>query len=129
MKKNNIEKENLDGWMEAKRGFYTLRWGELHEKDNPEETIVVDKGGMIQGLVTKIEEQREEDELKGFKINLRVKEYNEPVIVWSNKSFFSNLQELDVGVGDEIQLIYEKDYTARGKICKSVKLRVKKNKK
>lgn len=124
-KKNN----NLDGWIEARTGVKFLCWGELKDSiQNPDDAVVIAKGDKIQGLVSKIDEQKDGDDIVAYKWNLQAKEYDVPIIVWSNASMFKQIQDIGVDVGDEVLMTYIKDYkTKSGKIGKDIKLKVRKN--
>jgi len=120
----------MSDWLESSSGVKFLCWGELKESiDNPDDAVVVKKGEKLEGIVTSVEEQKDGSDVVAYKWKIKTKDYDEPVIVWSNASMFRQIQDIGVDTGDVVQLIYQKDYKAKnGKIGRDIKLRVKKGK-
>lgn len=119
----------MSEWIESSMGIKFLCWGELKESiENPDDAVVVKIGGKIQGIIQSIDEQKDkEDNVTAYKMKIKTKEHDVPVLIWSNASLFRQIEEIGIAVGNEVQMIYQKDYPAKGgKIGRDIKLRVKK---
>lgn len=123
----------MSEWFESSLGVKFLCWGEIKESiDNPDDAVVVKKGEKIQGLIRNIDEQKDkENNITAYKWILDTKEHDKPIVVWTNASILRQITDIQqdhkIDVGDEIQLIYQKDYEAKGgKIGRDIKLRVRK---
>jgi len=118
----------MSEWIESSSGVKFLCWGELKkEVDNPDDFVVVKMGEKIQGVIESYDFSRDDDgNISEGKFKLKTKEYEEPLLVWLNASMKRQVDELKLDMGDEIQLLYQKDYKAKnGKIGKDVKIRKK----
>lgn len=119
----------MSDWIESDLGVKFLCWDEVKDSiDNPDDAVVVKKGEKIQGIIQNIDtDEDKKGNIKAYKWTLKAKDIDKPVIVWSNASMFRQIQDIGVEVGDEVQLIYQKDYEAKGgNIGRDIKLRVKK---
>lgn len=122
-----------DEWLESDSGVKFLCWGKLKDSmDNPDDAVVVKKGEMLQGIITSIEEVMDKDEsgdeyVRDYKWMLKSKDYDVPIMVWSNASMKRQIDDIGVSEGDEVQLIYQKDYKVKGgNTGRDIKLRVRK---
>jgi len=120
----------MSDWIESSIGVKFLCWGELKKSiENPDDAVVIKIGEKIEGIVTMIEPVKDDDgNIEQYKMKIKSKKYDVPVLVWSNASIKRQIDDIGINEGDEIQLIYEKDYKAKnGKIGRDVKVRVKKS--
>ncbi len=119
----------MSEWQEAGTGVKFLCWGKIKDSiEDPNDAVVIKMTEKLEGLVQRITEEKDKDgNIETYKLFVKTKKYDEPVMVWANASMKRQIADIGVVDGDEIQLIYTKDYKAKnGKIGKEIKVRVKK---
>jgi hypothetical protein len=133
-------KENLDNWVEVSSGIKFLCWGELKPSiTNPDDAVIVNKGDKIQGIIMKIEPKMikrddGDEEIDSYMWYLKMKDYDEQVLVWANSSMMKRIdrfaeENIVFEVGDEVELHYVKDYKAKNnKMGREVNIRIRKHK-
>lgn len=114
-------------WIEAKSGVKFLCWGKIKPSiENKEDAVVVKIGETLEGIIEDISEQKDEDgDTTSYKYRIKTKDFDEPVIVWSNASIKRQHDFLDLKTTDKIRLTYVKDYkTSHGKPGREIKVEV-----
>lgn len=113
-------------WIEEESGIKFVQWGKLKKKEDEDVAIVVKQGEHIQGLIERLDEQKDDDgEISQIKYRLKVKGVEEPVILWSNASIIRQHKNLELKEGEEVRFTYVKDYpTQAGNKGREIKVAV-----
>ena len=113
-------------WQESSGDILYSCWGKI-KKDakDPEKFVVFEEGKPMQGIVKNNNLKRDEDgNIIDGNITLKTKEFEHPILICVNASMKRQLDELQIDVGDEIQVEYTGKYdTKNGKKGNGVKLR------
>jgi len=112
-------------WIEEKSGIKFMCWGKLKDSLDKEDAVVLKEGESLQGKVEHVEFEMEDGEIKAYKFKVKTKEFEEPVLVWSNAAIFRQQQKLKVQQGEEVRFTYNGTYKAKnGKTGHDVTLAV-----
>ena len=113
-------------WTEEENKIKFVCWGKLKDTVDKEQAIVVKMGENISGIIERIDVQKNDDnEVESYKYRLKVKDIEDPVILWSNTAIKRQHESLELKEGEEVRFTYEDDYaTPYGQKGRNVRVAV-----